>query len=1043
MNQTNSIGYLPIVLCRICKNSMVVTTAHDIGITMLRCICDNTMCVVEEIFVCQWCSCKENQDPGRRRFGGGKKGGVYTSMKAAKNHFSSETHQLYLKSNNNIEEELEDNDNNNSVGDDNSSNNFNSIIEQVDNRIYSNTNGCQINFNDCNFDTKSNSPAYYMYEDQKIGKGVQFLIAKAFSVDIDNVTLDECRFSLMMANLLCQLTQSQQKLLSEVLKYVVDAKDEKLSIFSSTRVPVSTEDFDDIYINGKNAILPNLPHPVPKMSTDGLHAYVRLTDVLANEIAVGTSFDNFFFESSIKLDDLNSEFSTVSTTASAYNLFFELKKPEINNDTYIMYLWLKEWRDDFDPNNTKSSRNQVWINTYTICPSATEKNGRNTYFMAISSKGDDHSEIEQIFSEEINKLSTIGSHFYHGTLKKIIKVKLGKILTCVDRPERTSMFQIGDHAGTFSGNFGYAGSVDGTCKENCLPACPYCRKRRILQLYNIEASDAVLCTQKVCSDWNTMDKYFSFPVPLHYPNIYDQSVGAPLPPIGREIVAVVQIPKSKEIIIEVDLLGNKKRPRQQSTTQRLVTVKLTIKWLKQAIQFAHHNVKTFRGSSLSRMWSKQNVAAYLRSCGITNKLIDDVYTSGMNFESIPPIPKTWNDTNSIQKCHYAGMHMLFLGHTKSNYDMTAIWLTSKSIMASFGKQVNKYFDLIKRLRVYKYFNAHSLSTTKWSTGNWVSENYVFWARTQKFWFILPSIINGRQIENLAFKQELRIIHRFSCAAQSAMSLLMSSKRTESNMKNVIKIYMDTMVELDDWIQNKTDTNRKNPNYLKSNSLGILGAADSHHLHGSTILHWEGGYAGERKIQEVKPLLTIKRENANWQLITLQRLYQLDTIVKIMEKLDELTINKNSHTKSRASEGTLKIYSTKLKLMEDVNNFNPLSGILDSSNKIWLACRPGGSNSRSSILLIELVFVDNEGESVENVCWMAPVLMTHNEKLIATTSELLEFSIQFVLLLPKLHTNGKEFVNLYYSIGHSWTERVCSGAYTNFIIHKEIFNDWID
>ena len=39
--------------------------------------------------------------------------------------------------------------------------------------------------------------------------------------------------------------------------------------------------------------------------------------------------------------------------------------------------------------------------------------------------------------------------FYHGGLKRIIKVKMGKLLLCVDRPERTSILQIGDHNGTF------------------------------------------------------------------------------------------------------------------------------------------------------------------------------------------------------------------------------------------------------------------------------------------------------------------------------------------------------------------------------------------------------------------------------------------------------------------------------------------------------------------------------------------------------------------------------------------------------------------
>ena len=39
-----------------------------------------------------------------------------------------------------------------------------------------------------------------------------------------------------------------------------------------------------------------------------------------------------------------------------------------------------------------------------------------------------------------------------------------------------------------------------------------------------------------------------------------------------------------------------------------------------------------------------------------------------------------------------------------------------------------------------------------------------------------------------------------------------------------------------------------------------------------MLNWEGGWHGERKIQEVKPLFHIKRSNVDWQTITLRRLY---------------------------------------------------------------------------------------------------------------------------------------------------------------------------
>ena len=63
------------------------------------------------------------------------------------------------------------------------------------------------------------------------------------------------------------------------------------------------------------------------------------------------------------------------------------------------------------------------------------------------------------------------------------------------------------------------------------------------------------------------------------------------------------------------------------------------------------------------------------------------------------------------------MHMLFLGHVKSNYNMISKWLNNCQLSSMFGKQANKYFDDIKKLRVSKYYTPHSLSTSTWGTGN--------------------------------------------------------------------------------------------------------------------------------------------------------------------------------------------------------------------------------------------------------------------------------------------------------------------------------------
>ena len=56
---------------------------------------------------------------------------------------------------------------------------------------------------------------------------------------------------------------------------------------------------------------------------------------------------------------------------------------------------------------------------------------------------------------------------------------------------------------------------------------------------------------------------------------------------------------------------------------------------------------------------------------------------------------------------------------------------------------------------------------------------------------------------------------------------------------------------------KKSSEMKLPNFVKSNSLGMLAAAHSHIFHGPAMLHWEGGWHRKRKIQQVKPLLHIK------------------------------------------------------------------------------------------------------------------------------------------------------------------------------------------
>ena len=221
--------------------------------------------------------------------------------------------------------------------------------------------------------------------------------------------------------------------------------------------------------------------------------------------------------------------------------------------------------------------------------------------MAMSCKGDDHSGVDHIYSEELKTLEK-GRLFYHVGLRRFVKVKLVLLDTCVDRPERSVIFQCGDHNGSYSAYWGHACKVDDLCKDNHLPSCNSCRLQRVHNLLacpNTEAATPHSCAN--CASWNVMAPGFLSVLPQKYPTRCGTAENAPSPPLGRDV-----------------------------GLQKLPTVRLTTQWLQEALKFAHHNMRTKppnARTNSARFWNKEVLTSYLRSCGITKKLIEQVHNS--------------------------------------------------------------------------------------------------------------------------------------------------------------------------------------------------------------------------------------------------------------------------------------------------------------------------------------------------------------------------------------------------------------------------------
>jgi hypothetical protein len=228
-------------------------------------------------------------------------------------------------------------------------------------------------------------------------------------------------------------------------------------------------------------------------------------------------------------------------------------------------------------------------------------------------------------------------------------------------------------------------------------------------------------------------------------------------------------------------------------------------------------------------------------------------------------------------------------------------------------------------------------------------------------------------------------------------------------------------------------------------------AEAHDWFGPAMDWWDGGMAGERKISQAKPLLGIKRLNADWQRLTMEKIVRLDTLRCISGKQDHLP-------SSRHLEGSMRIYPSRTDLIAHLNDIQPMSGILGTNGIVYVAYRPVGTSqntSRSIIALQPLDFDDDKGQIICDLIYVAPIktdsVQDHkdnipNELIFDSLLKLDSFVDQYVLMLPMMIEEDK-MINLFYTVGHQWTERITDSQNTDntfvpMFMLKKLFAKWL-
>jgi hypothetical protein len=193
-------------------------------------------------------------------------------------------------------------------------------------------------------------------------------------------------------------------------------------------LPTTGGDIQKLYVRGKHALLPNLPRP--KVQMVGSHAYVSLTDCIADLLGLGCSVDCVRQR---KPDEL---VISISQSDRAQGILQNSKLMFSDND--IMVLYLVEWSDGFEPSiSVKSNRGSCWLKTVTISPPPHLLHScSNTYPIALGMDGESHEEVEELFAAELRSLKNGEKNvFCHGGLKRNVRVYVELLASLQDQPE--------------------------------------------------------------------------------------------------------------------------------------------------------------------------------------------------------------------------------------------------------------------------------------------------------------------------------------------------------------------------------------------------------------------------------------------------------------------------------------------------------------------------------------------------------------------------------------------------------------------------------
>lgn len=801
--------------------------------------------------------------------------------------------------------------------------------------------------------------------ENKCGGGLMYLAGRAFQQAKDSQLADDqypdyneakwqVNYMIQYQSMNERQRQRQSHLDQALISWVKEQQQTQFclvkeqSFFKVTYLPPSNQLGRFYGSSGQHSIYNGLPAPRAE-NIDGV-AYVSPLATVAFVMGMGIPIDDIVVTAdSAPVNTGSAErVHNVDQCQKAAEWYCDIQKNYYGSEKApgvppkhpaVICLTLSDWSDGFDSAKVKSNRSAIQSKTFTVSPPKHVGNGTdNTFAVALGlKKAPGWKKVEELFRMELEELTQSKEPIllYHGVLQKMVPCFFKRFAVLSDKAERNILTGTLGCGSNLHKCFGVSGNIQTpSCrlyeleeflnyqktgankaeygwaekyieKQNnngavfngaVFPSCKDCRRDRLLNLLglNTNTQDPPRC--KACHDWELVappgsGKVLKFPAHKDYPKY--TIAGSPVPPpSGRDIFG-----------------------------ENVVLPFLDMSWdfMIQACKFAF-----YQASREKKGWTKGSTVCYLKHCGVSNNLADQLYDAAkesskgngeqpVNYNSSVKIGNFYFDPAwlskeiTLQDFIEAIMHQVFLGATESNHELITTWLSDlpKGANASTSGFLKTLQELIKDLRGFglSWLVAYPLTGQKGKlgTGSWVAENWVFLVRVSQF--IYGWCQRDRDISSKFGGDDMsRMVISFHAFVARCLTHSGVDEKDIAETELYLKEFLSSLREFDVRVRFKklnkpatkpgaskvselkgTEAWWLKPNYMSlRNLLYIL------RVLGPLVLWWDGGGRGERFIQLVKPFIKrgVRGDALNFFVTLLGKLFRV-RIIDIFEKRYEL------------------------------------------------------------------------------------------------------------------------------------------------------------